>query len=217
MLNIEEFNAPELRLAIPFVKEAIRLLLHTIILNRSIGGGQKVLEPVQCHSDLFDVSYFKVDDRELEQKIDTYAREFCNLFERPTNASPRMNGCLTISFHTIKLKSVTGAGIWDWITRAEEKIVFENWTLPLVIVPVKKCMSPSENLEQEGTLQRHAREQVRESMIWCIKKINSKLDHLPPPPQASIWYPFDINFDNTSWSPRNFGTMGSMKIPYLTK
>eukprot|EP00397_Hematodinium_sp_SG-2012_P067397 GEMP01104389.1.p1 GENE.GEMP01104389.1~~GEMP01104389.1.p1 ORF type:complete len:212 (+),score=22.21 GEMP01104389.1:103-738(+) len=211
MLNVEEFNLPELRLAISFVKEAIRILLHSIILQRAIGG-HKVLEPAQYHSDLFDVTYFKVDDREVEQLVESRVRTFCDLFERPSNASPKTAGCLSISFYTMKVKP-RGGSFWNFLTTGEEKIVFEHWRIPLTIQPLKKCINPAETLDQEGTLQRVAQEQLRARMLWCIEKVNSKLDHLPPPPQQSTLYNFDITFDDAHWSPRTFG---SMMIPYLS-
>merc|ERR1712112_68805 len=143
--------------------------------SRGVQWDSIVLEPSECYSDLFDVTYFKVDDQEIEQLVDARARAFCDLFDKRPSGSvqptKKTEGCLSISFYSMKAKS--RQTFWNFLA-AEEKIVFEHWRIPISMQPLKKCINPAETLDQEGYLQRLAQEQLRERLHWCIQKVNSK-------------------------------------------
>lgn len=66
MLNVEEFLSPELRLAMCHVKEAIRIILHCLVVCRTIGGADSI-DPKAVVSELFDVEYVRINESQHVQ------------------------------------------------------------------------------------------------------------------------------------------------------
>merc|ERR1712107_390617 len=106
-----------MRLAISHVKEAVRVLLHTILLNRAIGG-QTAVEPRTIWSDGLDLAYMRLDDTEIAELVESRTREFCGIFEKNTQ---KTTGCVTLNFYTTKTKKPS---VWNILLGQEEKIVF---------------------------------------------------------------------------------------------
>jgi len=218
MLNVEEFVCPELRVAMCHVKESLKIVLHTVVLCRSIGG-LRPIEPRTVHSELFDLSYVKTDESSCEQDLERSVREFSELFEGTLGRSGRAQ--LILSFYTTKSRK---QGLWNIILGSDEKIIFEQWRIHVVVTPPRRCANPAESLREEAALQASASQQVQQLLHFVLAKANSKVDHLPPPPQAQASYKFEVSFatadgkgigSGSLLAPQNLGSSLSQTIKHL--
>eukprot|EP00927_Polykrikos_kofoidii_P041464 TRINITY_DN35353_c0_g1_i1.p1 TRINITY_DN35353_c0_g1~~TRINITY_DN35353_c0_g1_i1.p1 ORF type:complete len:223 (+),score=27.57 TRINITY_DN35353_c0_g1_i1:224-892(+) len=188
MLNVEEFVCPELRLALCHVKEALRTVLHTALVCRSIGG-HRPIEPRPVHSELFDITYMKTDEPEIEQELERSIREFTDLFESNMCRSGRAQ--LILSFYTTKSRKQS---LWNIIVGSDEKIVFEQWRTPVAVQPLRRFSNPADSLREEANLQASASQQVQQVLHFVVGRACSKVEHLPPPPHSQASYRFDVSF-----------------------
>mmetsp|Transcript_55618 Transcript_55618/g.154988 ORF Transcript_55618/g.154988 Transcript_55618/m.154988 type:complete len:225 (+) Transcript_55618:144-818(+) len=220
MLNVEELVCPELRLAMCHVKEALRTVLHTVVVCRSLGG-HRPIEPRPVHSELFDLSYMKTDEVEFEQDIENGIRQFSELFENSAGRSSRAQ--LVLNFYTTKTRKQS---LWNIIVGNDEKIVFEQWRAPVAVQPFRRFSSPVDNLREEADLQASASQQVQQVLHFVIGKANAKVDHLPPPPQSQASYKFEITFasmdgkglgggGSSALTQRGFGSSLSQTIKHI--
>eukprot|EP00931_Biecheleriopsis_adriatica_P090780 TRINITY_DN64704_c0_g1_i1.p1 TRINITY_DN64704_c0_g1~~TRINITY_DN64704_c0_g1_i1.p1 ORF type:complete len:234 (+),score=40.92 TRINITY_DN64704_c0_g1_i1:95-703(+) len=166
------------------VKEAIRIILHSLVVCRSIGGHQP-LEPKQITSDLFDIDYIRSDEPALVEELEQTVEHF----ESNLSRSDRLQ--LVFNFYTTKSRKQS---IWNIIVGSDEKIVFEQWRFPVTVQPLKRFPNPADNLREEATLQASASQQVQQALHYMIARANSKVDHLPPPPQTQASYKFEVSF-----------------------
>lgn len=219
MLNVEELRVPELRLAMCHVKEAMRVILHTILLNRSIGG-HRPIEAQIAYSEQFELSYVKSDEQVLEQTLEVQVQKFGQYFEKNLSKS-NSKAVLLLSFYTTKNRK---ASLWNMLAGTEEKIIFEQWRIPVSVQPLRRYSNPAENLREEAQQQSLASQQTHSALLYILGGINTKLDHLPPPPQSQAVYKFDISFSSQdslgagselAWSPRAL-SQNIRKIPYIT-
>mmetsp|Transcript_49237 Transcript_49237/g.107097 ORF Transcript_49237/g.107097 Transcript_49237/m.107097 type:complete len:221 (-) Transcript_49237:102-764(-) len=219
MLNAEELVCPELRLAMCHVKEAARAILHTIVVCRSIGG-HRPIEPRSVLSELFDVSYMKTDEPEFEDELEQSIRQFSEIFDQGVGRSGRAQ--LVLNFFTTKSRKQS---IWNLIVGSDEKIVFEQWRLPVVVQPLRRHLTPADNLREEANLQASAAQQVQQALYFVVGRANAKVDHLPPPPQTQAVYKFEIfvtsdgrGLSGSSSPSRTFGSSLNQtikNIPYI--
>ena len=77
-MNAEEIEIDELECETHETKEILKILLHSIIFQRSLG----VHRLRDADSDLFDISYVKCDSHAIDQRVDSCADEFSTSFER---------------------------------------------------------------------------------------------------------------------------------------
>lgn len=188
MLNVEEFVCPELRLAMCHVKEAMRALMNTIVVCRSIGG-HRPIEPRQVLSEVFDLAYMKTDEPDLEQEIEQRAMQFSEIFESNLGRSSRAQ--IILSFYTTKSRKQS---FWNILVGSDEKVVFEQWRLPVAVQPLRRYPNPADNLREEANLQASASKQVLEALHYAIGRASTKVEHLPPPPQTQAAYKFEVSF-----------------------
>ncbi|CAD7925755.1 unnamed protein product [Amoebophrya sp. A25] len=209
MLNVTEFFLDELRVALCHVKETGRILLHTILVQRAIGG-QQPIEPRTIWSDQLELAYCRLEEPQIIDLVESKVHEFADLFERNLQ---RTGGCLCINFFTTKSKK---ASVWNLLLGQEERIIFENWRIPVALQSLRRYQNPEDQLMQEAQLQRQASTAVGKAVEDCVRKImDSNGDHLPPPPQHLAVYRFEISFDNAApFSPRAFSQ--TIKIPYIS-
>ena len=78
MSNCEDIEIDELECETHETKEILKILLHSIIFQRSLG----VHRLRDADSDLFDISYVKCDSHAIGQRVDSCADEFSTSFER---------------------------------------------------------------------------------------------------------------------------------------
>eukprot|EP00928_Gymnodinium_smaydae_P033473 TRINITY_DN23971_c0_g1_i1.p1 TRINITY_DN23971_c0_g1~~TRINITY_DN23971_c0_g1_i1.p1 ORF type:complete len:222 (+),score=49.91 TRINITY_DN23971_c0_g1_i1:302-967(+) len=188
MLNVEEVICPDLRLALCHVKEALRAALHTAIVCRSIGG-QRPISPKATHSELFDLCYMKTDEQECEQLVEKAVHNFSSVLEDGTACAGRAQ--LVLSFYATKSRKQS---IWNIIVGGDEKIIFEQWRLPVAVQQARRFSSPSDHLREEAALQQSAARQVQQLLHFVVARAAAKVEHLPPPPQSQAAYKFEVSF-----------------------
>jgi len=188
MLNAEEFLCPELRLAMCHVKEAMRTILHSLVVCRSIGG-HRPIEPQVVFSELLDVCYLKTDEADFDDALEQAVAHFSEMLESGPSHAGRAQ--LVVSFYVTKSRKHS---IWNILVGADEKVVFEQWRMPVVLQHFRRHASPTDNLREEANLQASASQQVHQAMHWVIGRTNAKVEHLPPPPATHSAYKFDISF-----------------------
>ncbi|CAD7928334.1 unnamed protein product [Amoebophrya sp. A120] len=210
MLNVSEHFLEEVRVALAYVKESARVILHTILVQRSIGG-QQAVDVRTVWSEQLELAYCRLEDLELQDLVETKVKEFVDMFEK--NQNQKRSGCLSLHFYTTKSKK---ASVWNLLLGQEEKIVFETWRIPLTLQNLRRYTHPEDELLQEANLQRTAAQYVRLTVEECVRKVmTSNMDHLPPPPQHLPVYRFEIAFDSGApFSPRAFSQ--AIKIPYIS-
>jgi len=188
MLNAEEFLCPELRLPMCHVKEAMRTILHSLVVCRSIGG-HRPIEPRVVFSELLDFAYLKTDEADFDDAIEEAVSHFSATLENGPSHAGRTQ--LVLSFYVTKSRKHS---IWNKLVGADEKVVFEQWRLPVVLQQIRRHASPTDNLCEEANLQASASQQVQQALHWAISRTSAKVEHLPPPPQTHSAYKFDVSF-----------------------
>jgi len=180
--------------------------------------GGRPIEPQCAVSEQFELSYVRSDEQHLEQALELKVRQFAELFEKNLSKS-NCKAVLLLSFYTTKNRK---ASLWNMLVGTEEKIIFEQWRIPVMVQPLRRYANPAENLREEAQQQRLASQQTHSALLYILGRINAKLDHLPPPPQSQAVYKFEISFASQealgagepAWSPRTF-SQSIRKIPYI--
>eukprot|EP00929_Paragymnodinium_shiwhaense_P076287 TRINITY_DN39192_c0_g1_i1.p1 TRINITY_DN39192_c0_g1~~TRINITY_DN39192_c0_g1_i1.p1 ORF type:complete len:222 (+),score=45.06 TRINITY_DN39192_c0_g1_i1:112-777(+) len=186
MLNVEEVVCPELRLAMCHVKEALRLALHTIVVCRSLGG-HRPIEPRCSRSEQFDLSYMRTDELEVEQELERGIREFSDVFESNLSRSGRAH--IVLSFYTTKPRKQS---LWNIIVGTDEKVIFEQWRIPIAVQALHRYSNAEDNLREEASLQASAAQQLSQVLQYVLRAC-TKVDHLPPEPDSQASYRFEIS------------------------
>eukprot|EP00933_Yihiella_yeosuensis_P012993 TRINITY_DN12256_c0_g5_i1.p1 TRINITY_DN12256_c0_g5~~TRINITY_DN12256_c0_g5_i1.p1 ORF type:complete len:223 (+),score=28.72 TRINITY_DN12256_c0_g5_i1:45-713(+) len=202
MLNVEEFVVPELRLAMCHVKEAMRIIVHSLVVCRSIGGTTPI-DPRPCTSELFDIEYMRTDEGAYEKELETTVQQFSQVLEGNLNRSGRAQ--LILNFYTTKSRKQS---LWNIIVGNDEKVVFEQWRIPVTVQSLRRFSNPADNLKEEANLQASASQQVQQALHYVVGRSNSKVDHLPPPPQVQACYKFEVSF--TSGDGKALGGGGAL-------
>merc|ERR1719188_2896026 len=140
-------------LAMCHVKEAVRTVLNTLVVCRSLGGLWPA-EPRSTFSEVLDLTYMKTE---------------CGEVERDLAHSGRAQ--LIFSFYTTKSRKQS---IWNIIIGSDEKIVFEQWRLPVIVMPLRRYPSPGDNLKEEANSQAAAAQQVQQTLHFILARVNAK-------------------------------------------
>ncbi|CAE7948434.1 dnajc21 [Symbiodinium sp. KB8] len=194
-ITTQEFVCPELRLAMCHaippdlnVKEAIRIIMQCLVVCRSLGGTQPIdLKAVV--SELFDVEYLKINDSQLVQEVERLVEKFSEILENNADKSGRAQ--LVFNLYTAKNRKQS---IWNILVGSDEKIVFEQWRIPVAVQPLNRYLNPADNLREEANLQASASQQVQQVLHYVIARANAKVEHLPPPDKEQTAYNFDVAF-----------------------
>ena len=220
-MNCEEFVVPPLELALPVVKESLRCLLHTILFSRSIGGDVPV-EPVTIKSETLGLSYCRANHAsgpDMGQVIENKIREFSSHLETSDSL------CLVLSFFVPRHGKKS---LWDILSQPfDDRAVFERWKIQ---VDVTRAESPSYSPDEMRSIE-SASMQTKDRVFYIIKRVNERMDHLPPPPNDQPSYHFDISFapctrsargsqlssptTPSMWSPKSIA-QSIRSIPFIT-
>ncbi|CAK9062307.1 unnamed protein product [Durusdinium trenchii] len=194
MLNVEEFLSPELRLAMCHVKEAIRIVLHCLVVCRTIGGADSI-DPKAVVSELFDVEYVRINESHHVQELERTVEKFSEILENNLDRSGTGRAQLVFNLYTVKTRKQS---LWNRIVGNEEKTVFEQWRIPVSVQPLNRYLNPADNLREEANLQASASQQVQQVLHYIIARANSKMhlrvDHLPSPEKDTVSYKFEVAF-----------------------
>merc|ERR1719199_1775140 len=147
----------------------------------------------------------KTDEIEFDQELESSIKQFSEIFENNLGRSGRAQ--LVLSFYTTKPRKQS---IWNMLVGNEEKIVFEQWRLPVALQPLRRHTSPADNLREEANMQALASQQVEHALHLVIGRANAKVDHLPPPPQNQASYKFEITFASTDGKGLSSSASGSL-------
>lgn len=183
-MNIKRFDLDELELSRDTLKDALRVIIHAVVLGRSLGGIRPAA-PRQC-SVLRSISYCRMG----EPAVDTQIEEGINNFITGGGIIPVgqnvSRGTLVLSFY----ESRTQVAMFGMVTN-EERIVWEMWTIPVVVVNAPLGSSLSSSALNE--IVRDVRGATLKIATWLISPGNS--DHVPPPPKPtskSSCYTFEL-------------------------
>jgi len=188
MLNVEEFLSPELRLAMCHVKEATRIILHCLVVCRTIGGADSI-DPKAVVSELFDVEYVRINESQHVQELERTVEKFSEILENNLDRSGKAQ--LVFNLYTVKTRKQS---LWNRIVGSDEKTVFEQWRIPVAVQPLNRYLNPADNLREEANLQASASQQVQQVLHYIIARANTKVDHLPSPEKDTVSYKFEVAF-----------------------
>ena len=208
---------PPLELSLSVVKDSLRCLLHTILFSRSLGGDVAV-EPVTFKSELLGISYCRanhVGGPDIGQLVENKVREFTQ------KISDQNGGSLILVLSLFVPRSApTGSRktLWDILSQPfDDKAVFERWKIQIDITGSSGCSD-----EADVRSIASAASQTKDRVFYIIKKLNERMDHLPPPPSNQASYHFEIGFEVSSsttapsmWSPKAIA-QSIRSIPFIT-
>ena len=205
-MNCEEFSLESCEFALPVVKESLRCIVSTILFARSIGGNVPLI-PRVCSCDILrGIDYVDYSD-ELTLKLNSKINEFTRKLEGS-------NACeFVLSFYVPRQSHAKS--LWDILSQPfDDKPVFERWRIPVILA---SSFAGVVSLgEEEERLIESAKTQVRDRMFFVLKKINERMDHLPPPPADQPVYHFEIiDTSQGAWSPKNIA-QSIRGIPFIT-
>ena len=122
MANVVTFMLPEIEIPENHVKDALRSILHTIIVNRSIGPLH--IRMMSC--EMFGLNYPTTNHPEDKQNVDSAIGRFQTVITRSDNNV--VKDCFLLEFYeTISESGFLGVG-----TRTK-KLLWEQWKIPLRI------------------------------------------------------------------------------------
>mmetsp|Transcript_59005 Transcript_59005/g.140902 ORF Transcript_59005/g.140902 Transcript_59005/m.140902 type:complete len:223 (+) Transcript_59005:63-731(+) len=207
MLNVEEFVSPELALATCHVKESVRIILNTVVVCRSIGG-HRPMEPRSAFSDIFDLSYMKTDEPDLDQELDRTAEQASDALERHATGGGQA-AQLVLNFFTMTPRKQS---VWNLLVGSEDKIVFEQWRFPLSVQPLRRCPNPAMALKEEANAQASAASHVVQALQFVVARATARVEHLPPPPQYQAPYRFETSLLTLDGKPLGGSTSMSQAL-----
>jgi autophagy-related protein 101 len=212
-MNCEEFVVPSLELALSVVKDSLRCLLHTILFSRSLGGDVAV-EPVTFKSEVLGISYCRanhVGGPDIGQLVENKIREFSH------KLSDAGSLVLVLSLYVPRQVAGSRKTLWDILSQPfDDKAVFERWKIQIDVV-ISKQSSDDEDVRAIAS----AASQTKDRVFYIIKRLNERMDHLPPPPTNQASYHFDISFEASTvappsmWSPKAIA-QSIRSIPFIT-
>lgn len=190
MSNCQTFSLPELEVEPHQVREVLRCLLHTILFTRSLGP----TTPVDVSSELFDVTYAKCGDPEVDKLVEAKINEFSAWIER----HPGQMTDLVLGFYERRRREV------GWLTRGNERMFWEQWCIR-VKVAVKGFDDEGVEMRKEGV---ELSEQVEECIRFVVQRVNQEKDHIPGVGSTStVSFPFDVWIASDGKLSLGFGLM----------
>ncbi|CAG9332752.1 unnamed protein product [Blepharisma stoltei] len=153
------------------VKDALRVIIHSILFQRELG----VVTPRQVESDC-GVFYLTLNDINTDKHIE----EQLTLFENRLQERPML--ILTLSFYqTVKKKTFL-------FIQEKTKVIWEEWKIPIQL----QQMAIPESRKSDSRLAK----KLRKRLMTIIERICEKKDHLPSIGEANdptvIRFPYEI-------------------------
>ncbi|KAI8466879.1 MAG: hypothetical protein J3K34DRAFT_432293 [Monoraphidium minutum] len=202
MSNCEVFSLPVVEVELHQVREVCRCVLHTVVFNRALGH----VTPVDVDSELFDVTYVKCGDPEVDGLLEAKIGEFVAFIERQRHQDIAQ---LRLSFYEKRRRQ---AG-W-FMLQQDERLYWEQWCVNLCIVQPDPFTQDHTSLAYtDAASVRQARLQaaVEGLVTGVVRRVNDKRAHIPPVVSAStVTFPFDIAMSGGSRS--SFGLSAVRKM-----
>lgn len=179
------------------LKEVLRCLLHTIIFQRALG----TIVPKEIDCDVFDVSYARVDDAQIERAVE---RRIDHMYQA-------IVGTKTTQF-TVTLRFYVNSETEGFMMKANKRQYWEDWVIPISIA-TQKITSAAERDR------RHSKRQqtLRERLMYIIQMVNAKNKHIPPVKKYVPCFPFEINFSDGTKPPKENWSLGKMFSQYISQ
>ncbi|CAG9332750.1 unnamed protein product [Blepharisma stoltei] len=173
------------------VKDALRVIIHSILFQRELG----VVTPRQVESDC-GVFYLTLNDINTDKHIE----EQLTLFENRLQERPML--ILTLSFYqTVKKKTFL-------FIQEKTKVIWEEWKIPIQL----QQMAIPEPRKSDSRLAK----KLRKRLMAIIERICEKKDHLPSIGEADdptvIRFPYEISSIEAEQMPGNYF---GKNIPHL--
>lgn len=178
-MNRVELRLPELELAEHHLQEALQCLLHTIVFTR--WPQQKgPLQPVEVQCDHFPLAFASCGKPEVHRRIDQAIHTFV---QGLVPAGPELlRGTITLSFFERRTNKVV---FWAY----EEKVVWEEWIIPLLVSNTPQLNTADERLSAserdtlhqiQGSAERRYADGLQALLLQVFTHVNASLDHVPP-------------------------------------
>lgn len=177
-MNALEHVLPELELATHQVREALQCLLHTIIFLRAPGP----VTPHDAHCEGFNLTYVRTtptgstEERRTNEGVETFMRSLSQV------GPELLQGRLTLSFFERRRAQKL---FWSH----EEKIVWEQWTIPVLVNNTPRPVNDDKAsvIERQRT-QDTAEGMLRQAMLKVFDEASADVEHVPP-----VAYEFEID------------------------
>lgn len=186
MSNCEVFSLPVVEAELHQVREVCRCVLHTIIFNRALGH----VRPQDVDSELFDVTYVKCGDPDVDSLLESKISEFVAFIEKQKAQDIAQ---LRLSFYEKRRRQ---AGGW-FILQQDERLYWEQWCVNLCVVQPDPFTQDHTSLAYtDAAAVRQARLQsaVEGLVATVVRHVNDKRHHIPPVVSSStVTFPFDIS------------------------
>ncbi|KAL7461852.1 hypothetical protein ACHAXS_002253 [Conticribra weissflogii] len=204
-MNCQIHQLPEFESATSHVREALQAILHTILFIRS--PGPVAPQDVQC--EIFQTTYTRIAtdnpippvpsstrnnffhynehsqqnqsqhsyhqvksdlDRRVDDSIETFIRTLSPI------GPELMSGCLTVSFFERRGKQKLFG-----LVHQEEKIVWEQWMLRVVVNNTPRPMGEDEaSVIERQRIQDTAEGMLKAVLLKVFEFAGSEIDHIPP-------------------------------------
>ncbi|GBF95769.1 hypothetical protein Rsub_08205 [Raphidocelis subcapitata] len=192
MSNCEVFSLPVVEVELHQVREVCRAALHTIVFNRALGH----VRPVDVDSELFDVTYVKCGDPEVDAVLEARISEFVGFIERQKAQDIAQ---LRLSFYEKRRRQAS------WLLPAQdERLYWEQWLLNLTVVspdPFTQDHTSLTYTDAAGVRQARLQSAVEGLLAAVVRAVNDKRHHIPPVVSSStLTFPFDVSMSGGSRS-----------------
>lgn len=178
------------------MREVLRCLLHTILFTRSLGP----TTPIDVSSELFDVTYAKCGDPEVDKLIEAKINEFCAWIER----HPGQMTHLMLGFYERRKREMS------WLTRGDERMFWEQWCVRVKVL-VKggnEEMMMGGRGGGDGKKGLELSERMEECVRFVVERVNEKKDHIPGVGSVrTVSFPFDAWIASDGKLSLGFGLM----------
>ena len=170
-MNAQRYVLPEVEVSIENVGDAVRAMLHSILLCRALGeitprAGMCKNYPTLGYAKCGDV------DVEVERLVERVKKES----ERKPVGPDLSRADILVSFYERREKS----GLLGLVS-TEERVYWEHWFVPVVV-----NTRPGADMQREET-------GVRSTLLRIATLVNERSDHLPhSPSHPDTIFPFEV-------------------------
>ncbi|XP_039116975.1 autophagy-related protein 101-like [Dioscorea cayenensis subsp. rotundata] len=211
-MSCQTWQLDELEVEPLEIREVLRCIVHTIMFHRVLG----LVRPKDTDSELFEITYVKCGDEELERKIEEKIDQLIVWIEKHPNK--KISVCL--SFFEIKNKQT------KWFNKTD-RVYWEHWYINLQLVKSRTIttfhlIEQTTKLEEASSKHAALESALREVMFQIVRFANEKSNHVPSVPSShdSVSFPFDITIPSLSdfsfgWSADVFKRMLQTGHPNL--
>jgi len=166
----------ELEVSPKYFRAAVKCVLHTILFNRVLGE----VEPAYEQIDKLDLSFAYCNSQKVINAVDEKLAHLCAFLGK----HPRNDVQVGLSFFEREVVS-------GWISSSETLSCWEQWVLPVKLVP------PSSSADEAEMAEEGLKAALRRTMFSVVAVVNANQDRIPKSAQltgsSSIVFPFEVH------------------------